>query len=106
MPIVPRGLVDPSKIKAGVRRAERALEHDVVRIMYTTTEDWTGEYSLFFRILLTDAASAPNKLRQTTQRVMAKVLSEIRSEELGMQTYFNFRSQSEQTKLREPTWEP
>jgi hypothetical protein len=102
---VPRGLVDQGKIRAGVQRAERALLPDVVRILYSFNPDWTGDYSLFFRILLTDAASAPSKLRYTTQRVMMTILTEIKADELGLQTYFNFRSESEQAKLREPAWE-
>ena len=73
--------------------------------MYSYETDWTGEYSLFFRILLSDSASAPNKLRQTTQKIMAKILNEVKAEELGLPTYFNFRSESEQAGLREAAWE-
>lgn len=105
MPIVPHGLVDQSKIKAGVLRAERALEPDVVRIMHSFAEDWQGNISLFFRVVISDAAAAPNRLRETTQRIIKKVHHEIRAEELGVQTYFNFRSKSEQAALREPSWE-
>jgi hypothetical protein len=98
--------VDQSKIRAGVQRAKRALEPEVIRIMHGFTLDWQGEQSLFFRILLTDEASAPDKLRQTTNKVTLKIMTEIKAEELGLQCYFNFRSQSEQAKLREPAWEP
>jgi len=106
VPIVQQpGLVDHAKVKAGVKRAERALAPDVVRIMYSFTVDWTGEQSLFFRVLISDRASAPHRLRETTQRITARVLQEIKAEELGLQTYFNFRSKSEQEQLREPFWE-
>jgi hypothetical protein len=98
-------LIDRAKLKAGVRRAERALAPDVVRIMYSFAEDWTGEVSLYFRILISDAASAPNRLRETTERITAKVLRETKAEDLGLQTYFSFRSKSEQETLREPFWE-
>jgi hypothetical protein len=103
--IAPRGLVDQSKITAGVRRAERALAPEVVHIRHTFALDWTGEQSLFFRILLSDAASAPSKLRQTTQRIEAKILAEIKADELGLLTYFNYRSNAEQAKLRDPIWD-
>src|SRR5580704_16313653 len=102
---VARGLIDQSKIKAGVQRAERALAGDVLRILYSFTEDWLGEQSVFFRIVISDAASDPGRLRETTQRIIAKVSREIKAEELGLQTYFNFRSKSEQAMLREPSWE-
>ena len=105
MPIVQRGLVDQSKIKSGVQRAERALAPDVIRIMYSFAEDVQGDISLFFRIVISDQAAAPNRLRETTQRIITKVLHEIKAEELGLQTYFNFRSRSEQALLREPSWE-
>jgi hypothetical protein len=106
VPTVPSGLVDQSKIKAGIKRAERALKPDVIRIMYARTLDWTGEQSLFFRILISDAAASTKRLGETTSRIKARILAEIRADELGLQTYFNFRSQSEQAALREPAWEP
>lgn len=106
MPIVPRGLVDQAKIKAGIDRAKRALQPDVVRIMYSFAEDWTGQESLFFRVVISDAAAAPSQLGETAQRIRRKILGEIKAEGLGIQTYFNFRSQSEQAELKEPAWEP
>jgi len=106
VPIVPRGLVDQGKIKSSVERAERALQPNVIRIMYGLMLDWTDEQSLFFRIIISDAAAAPSKLRETTQRIRRKILAGIRADELGLQTYFNFRSQTEQAKLRDPAWEP
>jgi hypothetical protein len=103
--VVSRGLVDQGKIRAGVQKAERVLAPDVVRIMYAFAEDVQGNISLFFRIVISDAVSTPAKLRETTQRIIAKVLREIKAEELGLQTYFNFRSNSEQAMLRDPFWE-
>ena len=105
MPIVPRGLVDQGKIRAGVQRAELALAPDVIRIMYSFAEDVQGEISLFFRIVISDQAAAPARLRETTQKIITKVLHEIKADELGLQAYFNFRSKSEQAALREPFWE-
>jgi hypothetical protein len=63
-PIVPRGLVDQAKIKTGVDRAKRALQPDVVRIMYSFAEDWTGKESLFFRVVISDAAAAAQRARR------------------------------------------
>ena len=105
MPIVPRGLVDQGKIRAGVQRAERDLAPDVIRIMQVFDEDVQGNISLFFRIVISDYAAAPARLRETTQKIIAKVRKEINTEDLGLQTYFNFRSKSEQAALRDPSWE-
>jgi len=97
--------VDQSKIRAGVKKAEQALAPDVIRIMYSFAEDNQGDNSLFFRVLLSDAASNPATLFDKTQRIRAKILAGIRASELGLQTYFNFRSKSEQAMLRDPYWE-
>lgn len=105
MAILPGGLIDQEKIRTGVRKAERALTPDVIRIMYSVAVDVKDEHSVFFRIVISDRAASPNRLRETTQRIMTKVLEEIRAHELGLQTYFNFRSKSEQAVLREPSWE-
>jgi acid stress-induced BolA-like protein IbaG/YrbA len=105
VPIVPRGLVDQGKIKTGVQRAERALAPDVIRIMYSYGVDVVGEQSLFFRIVISDQAAAPARLRETTQRIIAKVMAEIKSQEVGLETYFNFRSRSEQAMLQDSSWE-
>ena len=105
MAIVARGLVDQSKIKAGVQRAERALAPDVVRIMFSYGVDVMGEQALFFRIVISDQAAVPAHLREKTQRMIAKVMAEVKSQELGLETYFNFRSRSEQAALRESSWE-
>ena len=104
--IVQRGLVDQSKIRAGAKRAERALAPDVVRIMFGLAEDSTGQISLFFRIVISDDAAKPNRLRESTQRIIAKVSKEIKADELGLESYFNFRSRSEQAALKDPFWEP
>jgi hypothetical protein len=99
VPTVPRGLIDQTEIRAGINRAENALAPDVMYIRYSLTMDWMGDQSLFFRIVLSNAASSPKRLRETTQHIIAKVLQETNAEELGIQTYFNFRSHSEQAML-------
>jgi hypothetical protein len=105
VPTVQRGLIDETRIQAGIRRAERALAPDVVRIMFSLTPDWTGEQSLFFRILISDEASDPDHLLEITQHIRAEVLRAVKAEDLGLQTYFNFRSKSEQDTLRDPVWD-
>ena len=106
MPTVPRTLLDHKRLQASLQKAKRALKPDVIRIMYSFEEDWTGEPSLFFRVLITDAASDPKRLRETVQRIETKVLRETKADERGLQTYFSFRNESEQAQLRDPTWEP
>jgi len=104
VPIVPSGFVNHRSITAGVERAAKALSADVVRIRYDFGGDWMGSPSVFFRIVLTDKASRPENLREVAQRVTVKIMNEAKTDQTGLRAYFNFRSQSEQAKLKEPAW--
>lgn len=104
VPIVPSAWIHQSKIDSAVKRAERVLKPDVVRIRYSFAPDWIGEQSIFFRIVLSDEASRQDRLSDTAQRVSLALVREVHTEEMGLHAYFNFRSQSEQAQLREPAW--
>lgn len=102
--MVARGLVRQERITQGLENATNALAPDVVRIRYDLTEDWTGNDAVFFRVLLKDSASRRPGLRDVARRVIAKVSSEVQPSELGLEAYFNFRSESEQAQLKEESW--
>lgn len=105
MPIYARRVVDEKKFKASVQRVERALAPDVRRLMFSFEEDWSGEESVFFRVLLADRAVVDlTRLRQVTNRISEKVLRATKAEEMGFPVYFSFRTESEQKELKEPSW--
>lgn len=104
MAIVPSGFVHQGEVEKAVQRAQGALIPDVVRIRYSIGSDWTGDPSIFFRVLLSDAASQPSRLQEVAQRVASRLIDEVRSEEFGFHAYFNFRSESDQVKLNDPAW--
>ena len=100
--MVPSGRVNQAQIASGVKRAEATLAPDVVRIRYSFANDWTGDPSIFFRIVLSDDASRKTQLGETAQRVTLTILNELDSEQLDLHCYFNFRTLSEQAELKEP----
>jgi hypothetical protein len=104
VPTVRSGFVYQRRIKEGVAKATAALASDVVRIRYDLGEDWSGEGAVFFRVLLKDSASKRPQLRKVARRVAARISSEVQPQELGLQAYFNFRSESEQARLKEEAW--
>jgi hypothetical protein len=99
------GLIKREEIVAAVERAARALAPDVVRVQYRFGEDWTGDPSIYFGVILSDqAASQVERLHEFSQRVQTTLEDAVDVEELGLQSYFNFRSESEQAKLKDPNW--
>jgi hypothetical protein len=106
MPLVPSGIVNQRQVAAAVQRAADSLAPDVVRIRHAVTLDSTGAAAIFFRILLSDQASREDRLYETTQRISRRILDIVKPmEKFGMEAYFNFRSASEQAKLKDLVWE-
>ena len=105
MPNIYRVAINPAQIAKALRRAERALAPDVVRIRYTLRDDSTGDPSIFFRVVLSDkAASKESKLGEITERIEFTINNKVKPDELGLYSYFNFRSLSEHNELNDPTW--
>jgi len=53
----PSAVTKQSEIRAAIDEVERNLAPDVVRIRYDIGEDWSGQWAIFFRIVLTDEAA-------------------------------------------------
>jgi hypothetical protein len=105
MPMVPTGFVHQTDLANEIAKAIRKLAKEVVRASYNLGTDSTGEPSIFFRIVLTDAASREDKLAEVTGRIATILFDEIRPhEKWGLLPYFSFRSKSEQETRNDPEW--
>jgi hypothetical protein len=98
------GRVNEAQIAAGVERALATLAPDVVRIRYSFADDWAGDPSIFFRIVLSDDASRKARLGKTAERVEGAISKEVDPEEFGLHSYFNYRLVSELAEVPEPSW--
>jgi hypothetical protein len=103
--MVPIGSVHRSQLDIEIAKVRRKLAKETVRVKYSLGTDSTGEPSIFFRIVLTDAASREEKLAEVTGRIASIIFDEIRPHEnWGLLPYFSFRSKSEQEKRNDPEW--
>jgi hypothetical protein len=104
VPIVPNGYVNQALIESGVERAVQALAPDVVRIRYSFGNDWTGDPSVFFKIVLSDEASSRKNLSEVVERARQTLRNETGVDESGLHSYFRFRSLSEAAQFKEAAW--
>lgn len=104
MPRASSEFVSQEKLDAAVQRTVKALSGDVVHIYYDLGSDWIGNPSIFFKIVLTDRASKPGKLRGVAEKVSLKIRNEAKTDQSGLYAYFSFRSKSELAQIRDPTW--
>lgn len=105
MAIVASSFVTEAQVQKAVAKASRKLGKEVVQVRYNLASDWTGDASIYFRIVLTDAASKEEVLGEVADRVRRNLSEELRiSEEWGLNSYFNFCSKSEQAASKDPKW--
>ena len=105
MPYVPAVVVNEAEIAKALKKAEKALKPDVVRIRYSLGDDWIGAPSIFFRAVITDDASQESKLREVSRRIKHEILNAVDAYEMGLQSYFYLRNLSEQKQMKEKSWE-
>ena len=101
---VPMAVLKQREIEKGVATVERDFRRDIVRIRYDLGTDWSGDWAIYFRILLSDEASRDSRLHHFAERVRKRLREKIKPEEHGVLPYFNFRSESEQAELQEEVW--
>ena len=102
---VPRAHVDQHQFMHDIKRAAQSLAPEVVDIIPTLGNDWSGEPAVFFTVILSDAvARRPDKLLKVTDRVSDFMVQQVAPlEEWGVLPYFTFRTHAEQAKL-ERSW--
>ena len=101
----PADLQKRPQINAAVAEVMKEMSPSVRYIRYDIGQDWSGQWAVFFRVLLSDDA-ARNRLREIVTRVMWRTSDRLDIPALGLFPYFDFRSESEQANLRESAWEP
>lgn len=100
---VPSAVTKQGEIQAAIDVVEKSLEPDVVRIRYEIGQDWSGQWAVFFRIVLSDDA-AKRRLRDVATKVVWGLARQLDFPSMGVFPYHNFRSVSEQSMLQEPAW--
>jgi hypothetical protein len=96
-----RGFVQPAELNEHLN-ALTPFPSGVVKLRYTFDDDWSGDPAIFFWITLSDDAARKEVLSQTSRLVTDFITHRLDPmAQWGMIPYFNFRSQSEQAKLKE-----
>ena len=100
---LPSAVTKQREIETAILRVQQSIGQDVVRIRYEIGQDWSGQWAIFFRIVLTDDA-ARRRLRENATKIVWGLAQELDFPGMGVFPYHNFRSVSEQARLQEPAW--
>ena len=83
----------------------REFSPEVVRIRFNNDNDWTGDPAIYFRAILSDEASRPERRRTVASKLRGRLHEIAEVLESGRIAYIHVRSESDQAKLREASWE-
>ncbi len=103
MPVMPAGVLREAEIAGAVAAVERLLAPDVVYIRYHIGQDWSDDWAVYFRAVLSDEA-AEHRLRETAKKVRGELAERLDFRALGLHHYTYVRSASEQDALRDEEW--
>lgn len=92
-------------LESVIEGVARSLAPDVARIRYSYGGDWQEAPSIFFRVVLSDAASVRGRLRDASSRVEAGIRAKLDFDSMGLHDYYNYRSQSECAAMKDKDWE-
>jgi hypothetical protein len=91
---LPSAVTKQAEIQASTVRVQQPIGPEVVRIRYEIGEERSGQWAVFFRILLTDDA-ARQRLRDVATKVVWELARQLDFPGMGVFPYHNFRSVSE-----------
>jgi hypothetical protein len=100
---IARAFAQQPQFFAAVANTASGLPHPVVSVTPSLGTDWNGESAVFFQVVLADGTPRGQLLNLTKQISQAIVRQVQPLEEWGVLPYFNFRTQSEQARLKELT---
>jgi hypothetical protein len=98
-------LVNQGAIQDAVRAVEKEFSPQVVRIVHSFGEDHAGFPAIYFRILVRDEDAPVARLHDVARRLSIALMNRAKTDENSLNAYFNYRSVSEQEKLRDPDWD-
>jgi len=99
-----RAFVKRAQFEAAVAKVARRLGPDIISVTPTLDNDWSGEPAVFFLVILSDAASKRDQLLNVTTRVSDAIDRELQPlEKWGVLPYFNYNSESAQSKIDQHT---
>ena len=100
----PSAVTAQPEIQAAVDSVAADLKPDVRQIWWNIGQDWSGDWAIFFRVLLSDSATRGRRLSRVTDDVRRLLVERTNQYRSGLIVYCNFRGESEQAALTEGSW--
>jgi hypothetical protein len=105
MAFIPTAFLDQRALDSEIRNVENSFSSQVVHIRYSLDEDSSGAPAIYFRVLVRDEFAPIVHLREIVLKISIALMNAAATDRNGLHPYFQFRSVSEQARIRDPDWE-
>jgi hypothetical protein len=100
----PMAVTTHPQVDAAVAAVLKELAPDVLKIRYQIAQDWTGDWAVFFKVMLSDRGANKRNRHRVTSRVIWLMSANLNLPELGMFPHFDFLSPTEHGKFSDSNW--
>jgi len=97
---MPSDITKRPLIDAAVKEIINGSRAHVINIEYDFAKDWSGDWAIFFHVLLSDQASKGVMLGRVTTEVRKRLAEMLRGLNIRLFGYSDFRSESEVAELQ------
>jgi hypothetical protein len=89
------GLVQQGEIRERVKKLQElfANDPDVARIDYRLAGDWSGDNSVFIKVVLRQKTPSDATITRLNEQIADALRTVVRSQELDLYSYYNFASE-------------
>lgn len=97
---MPSEITKQPQIEAAVREVVNGSSAHVINIDFEFGKDWSGDWAIFFHVVLRDQASKGIMLGRVTTEVRKRLAEKLRALDIRLIGYSDFRSESELAELQ------
>lgn len=105
---VPTELRKDALIGAAIKTVMQEFSPKVKHIRYSIGKDWSDEWAIFFRVVVSDEFAA-DPVRQRVEfrnRITDRIMDELDLPNLDMWPHVDFRTESELAARNDKDWAP
>ena len=100
---LPLAIASKTEFDQAVSEVVQEMAPDVVYIRHNIAQDWDGDWAVYFRVLLSDEVGRA-RLHEVASKVESLLDQRLDPISMGLFSYHNFRTVSEQAVIREESW--
>ncbi len=101
---IAKAFAQQAQFFAAVAQAASGQQRPIVSVTPSLGTDWNGEPAVFFQVVIANGTPRA-QLLDLGKRISQAIVQQVQPlEAWGVLPYFDYRTESEQARIKEPSW--